>query len=159
MSPIFDYLTISYQRALSYALDMAHRTHPDQYTKQPSPGMNHPAWILGHLNSCYEDTIYLIGDPNFEELPKDERFKGGSTPIDDLAYYPNKDELIAAYELGHNRVIKALSTADIEIMEKPTGHKTFTTHGSMLVHLIVDHEWQHLGQFSAWRIAMGLERV
>src|SRR4051794_31456859 len=63
---------------------------------QPMPGMNHAAWIIGHITMprlWMKELLKL--DTN---VPADwvEKFNMGTTPVADRAAYPSKAELLAA---------------------------------------------------------------
>jgi len=60
---------------------------------------------------------------------------------------------------AHARLSAAVSTATSEALAQPAPERMrsrFATVGQMIYGLMTAHEATHLGQFSAWRRAIGL---
>lgn len=93
---------------LAYARRLVADLAEEQMTVQPAPGMNHAAWVLGHL-ACSGDLFApLIGSkpvcpPEWRPL-----FDWNSTPKAGSAQYPSKAELLAAIEAVHAGIAAAL---------------------------------------------------
>jgi hypothetical protein len=150
---------LNYARLLSADIDEA------RMAEQPAAGMNHPAWILGHLAICTDYAAKVLG---LEKQCPDQwhkQFGPGSTPTSDRSAYPSKAELLAALAAGHERIAAAALNADPKRMASP--HKVdiafvkvwMPTLGDLLAHLMTTHPASHLGQLSAWRRTMGLPGV
>jgi len=132
---------------------------PDKWTAMPS-GLNHPAWILGHLALSYDDCVAMSRGEVWDEVPKnDPLFDGGTFPVADPAKYPGKDEMVAEFLSGHDRMLSALGAADPAVTSMHLPERPTVTYGAMLMHLMIDHVWHHLGTLSAWRKAAGLPTV
>ena len=66
---------------------------------QPAPGMNHAAWVLGHL-ACTGDLFGgLIGLDSVCPGEWQRMFDWNSTPVDDASRYPSKANLLATLDL------------------------------------------------------------
>src|SRR5262249_19640345 len=106
----------------AFTLDYCHRLTSDlddaSLATQPAAGINHPAWILGHLAIATDAALRCLGEPVV--CPPDWRkiFGPGSTPVTDRAAYPAKAELLAVVDAGHARVMEAAPRADPERMAK-----------------------------------------
>jgi len=143
-------------RALTHDLD--HK----QACTQPMPGMNHPAWIVGHLAVVADraTAVRLLGQS--PALPDEwaALFGKGSEPLADPDAYPDLVELIAAVAERHATIAELISVAGVTLFEKATPdehfRKRFSTLGGALLFTTVTHEALHLGQLSAWRRASGL---
>lgn len=152
-----------YALVLKLCRSMAADISEDQMTVQPAPGMNHPAWILGHLAVTTDSAVRIVGGATV--CPEDWRAKygPGSTVVADRNAYPSKAELLAAFEAAHARVMEAMASVSEEHLSRPQPSRFFKaelpTLGDMLLHLITTHPMLHLGQLSAWRRAMGLPGV
>jgi len=129
----------------------------DQFADQPKPGMNHPAWIVGHLAFVADRVASLLGA---EAQHADWKpLFGGSSALQDAGAYPGKDTLIAAWHAAQNRLTDAVAAADpaaleganpIERMQSVApSMKDFVTFA------LTSHAAIHLGQLSSWRRAMG----
>src|SRR5262245_7685562 len=129
---------------------------------QPAPGLNTPAWIIGHLCVVADFGARLLGMPM--TCPKEwhASYGLGSDPAKP-AVTPTKAELMACLEAQHARLSEAVSQATPE--QLAAGHPVeivkaaFPTVGDLLLHLMSSHPMLHLGQLSAWRRLMGLGSV
>jgi hypothetical protein len=152
-----------YQFLLDYGRDLTKDLAPEQFSEQPIAGMNHPAWILGHLTFVAQFGVTLCGGEGWLDEAWNEKFGIGSQPSNDPNLYPSPQELFASYEDGHTRLTQAARSLDQAHMDKPTEiealRSIFPTHGMLLAHILTSHEATHLGQLSAWRRAMALDSV
>jgi hypothetical protein len=134
---------------------------PDErMAEQPFPGVNHPAWILGHLAWSTDRGRLLLGlEP---ELPAEwtSMFGFGSKPSSTRGDYPGRDELIRAVEHGFERLRDQAKSATPEQLAQPSANSLtkdlLPTVKDGLVLLLTGHLGSHLGQFSAWRRMMGM---
>ncbi len=126
------------------------------------PGMNHPTWILSHLNAYHTPLIAMLTGATFDD-PKDHPFGMLSKPQADASVYPGKDELVAAWEQGHADVAMALTAASDDAFARPMTlerwQKVFPCVIDALPYVMISHEATHLGQLSAWRRVQGLASV
>ena len=134
----------------------------DDMEFQPAPGVNPPAWILGHLAICTDYALQLMGRPM--RMPKTwhEEFGPGSNPLPQKHPYPPRDELMAALRTGHAEVAAAFATVDPQQLTAPNPLtnfpfliETLPTTGDLLAHLLTTHEAAHLGHLSNWRRQTG----
>src|SRR5437867_10673421 len=85
---------------------------PDErMTAQPLAGVNHPAWILGHLALTADGTLEKLGGQ--KALPADwaTLFAPGSKPSAVRSVYPSKDELLRAVEQSYQQLRQRAATA------------------------------------------------
>ena len=133
----------------------------DEMLHQPSPDVNTPAWLLGHLAICTDYALELMGQA--KQLPESwgEQFGPQSKPLPDGASWPGKQELWEAHAAGHARVAAATESVQAEILARPNPlpfeflKKALPTAGDLLGHLMTTHEASHLGHLSNWRRQMG----
>lgn len=120
--------------------------------------MNHPAWILSHLNA-YAPVVTGILYSEPVEDPIDHPFGRSSTPLADRSAYPSRDELIRSFVDGYDQLVDALAIVpEASLAEPPPIERwlaRFPTVGHLPVYFVAKHNAQHLGQLSAWRRAMG----
>lgn len=156
MSPFLAYLKSSVQRARRQGLLLTSDLTEEQMCVRPS-GLLHPAWLLGHLNLYYEDVLVMLHDQPFVDDSKDHPlFAPGTQPLEDPALYPTKAELLNAFKDGHDQILAALDQTSPVLLDRKTNATSLPTVGAFLIHLMIDHEWHHLGQLAAWRRAMNL---
>lgn len=166
MNPIAHAILITWRRNGAYARRLVDDLAPDQWLAQPIPGgepvMNHPAWILSHLNVYAPIAAALSRRAQFED-PIDHRFGQKSKVSPDPRAYAAPAALLADYTRLHDEAQSALERSDDSVFTEPNPLERWrTVHpfvGDMLVTLMVKHESGHLGQLSAWRRAMGLPGV
>ena len=123
---------------------------------------NHPAWVLSHLN-VYLPVISAIIDGRDFEDPREHRFGLLSKPESGTGIYPARDELVAEFVAGHQKIDQQLAQADISIFDQaislPRWAEVIPTAAVALPYLMFNHENLHLGQVSAWRRLQGLPSV
>ncbi|WP_428386282.1 DinB family protein [Mucisphaera sp.] len=145
-----------------YAQKLVADLKPDQWTHQPAPGMNHPAWILAHLTLYHEVLAGLLKGETPAD-PKDHPFGMQSSPQPDLATYGDPEQLVASFTEGHASVLAALEAATEQDILRPMPIERWTTRfprvGDLLGYVMLLHEATHLGQLSAWRRVQGLPSV
>jgi hypothetical protein len=133
-----------------------------ELTVQPAAGMNHPAWILGHLTITREwvkDLLKLPARAGWDGAGWMAKFNRGSAITGARGDYPAKAELLGALEETHREIeaaARGLTEADLA-REMPVERlrSVFSCVGDMVVGLMTTHEAFHMGQLSAWRRARG----
>lgn len=172
MHPLASTILITWRRNAAYGLRLVEGLASEQFVAQPmgwarekgdaSRGMNHPAWILGHLN-LYCGVADAMARGVVVIDPAEDRFGPKSRPLADISAYPSPALLVQEFREGHDAAAKSLEAATREVLEAPPAFERWRvmhpTVGDMLVTLMVKHESGHLGQLSAWRRAMGLAPV
>ncbi|MEM1446594.1 MAG: DinB family protein [Planctomycetota bacterium] len=140
-----------------YGDDLLADIDPGSMCACPVRGMNHPAWIVGHLafaadgHSAEAGGVAQLDDWH-------ERFGYGSQLTEEPAAYPSKPELVDAWHAANERLIVAATSADEATLAKPTRGPlaaSLPTVGDFLAFSMTGHTSLHLGQLSAWRRASG----
>ncbi len=148
---------------IDYAKKLVADLPDERMAEQPAPGMNHAAWVLGHLTFVADSMIRLFDQPH--GMPKEwvELFNLASKPTSDRQRYPSKAALLEAYEKAYARLAEAVKTASPEALERelpnPKLRPMLPTVGVAMVHVLASHHGLHLGQLSAWRRALGLPQA
>lgn len=148
-------------RMLMRYLRMLVEDLPDErMAEQPMPGVNHPAWILGHLAWSTDRGRSLLGLE--AECPPEwtTMFGFGSTPSTNRGDYPSRDELVRAVERGFERLREQATSASPEQLQQPTTNprtKEFLpTVRDAITMLLTSHPGIHLGQLTTWRRMIGM---
>lgn len=149
---------------MGYAQKLIGDLRPEQFTLQPAPGMNHPAWVLGHLGLVERMAGQLLG---LDQPVSDEEqglFGIGSAPTAEAGRYPPGSALMDLWAAAHAAVDAALAAEGTQAhfnavfpMESMRG--MFPTVGDGVVFMSTAHVGIHLGQISAWRRVLGLPHV
>lgn len=135
----------------------------DQMTVQPAAGMNHPAWVLGHLASTAVFGSSMLGLDLATPEGWGGLFGSKSQPTPYRSDYPAKAELLEWFVKLREGLAGAVRSADPSRFDAETPHEGLRrfvpTVGDAVVFMLTTHEAIHLGQLSAWRRAMGMPPV
>lgn len=160
---MLDPLLHTWSLNLGYANRLVADIPDEKLAFQPAPGMNHPAWVLGHL-ACTADM--LGGMIGLEPVCPGEwpsLFDWNSTPVGDVGRYPSKAALLKSLADGHDRLATAVPGVPQSRWSEATPLEAvrsfLPTLGDCFVFVMAAHENMHLGQLSAWRRVRGLSRV
>mgnify|MGYP001585628116 CR=1 FL=1 len=155
-------LRYGFSKNLDYGSRLLSDLAEPQMIEQPAPGMNHPAWILSHLNIYHPVMLNLLEGKTFPD-PKTHPFGMDSKPGTNPAEYEPKEVLVRTFVQGHERALAALQKCDSSALEAEVSLErwklTMPKVGVCLSYLMLVHENVHLGQISAWRRAMQLPPV
>ena len=155
-------LIFSYRWNMETMQKLVSDVDDSQMTAQKVEGINHPAWLLGHV-SIYNPVIAALlrgesfGDPWGEPCGKN------SSPVADRSQYPSKDAIIERLVVGYRDAVAAMESADPKAwtapFEHPTWGKQFATVAPAVTFIATTHFALHLGQLSGWRRTMQLPRI
>jgi DinB superfamily len=148
---------------VEYAKRLVADIPEEKMAVQPAPGMNHAAWVLGHLAYVFDSMIAVWGEKPTMSPEWKALFNVPSKPQPEREKYPSKAELLEAYQKNYQRIVKVVKAARPDDFEKefpnPKLRGLLPTVGVAMVHILTSHQGQHLGQLSAWRRAQGLPGV
>lgn len=160
---MFDRERRLYADQYGYARQLTADIPDEEFAEEPVPGLNHPAWILGHLTLTADFGLHLLGEKPVAPEGWSSLFAPGTVPDPQRATYPAKAEFLSAYEAGHAALAAAVAGLDDARAAAPNPIPTlkprFPTVGDLMAHLLTTHEATHLGQLSAWRRMMGKQGV
>lgn len=129
----------------------------DQFAHQPQPGMNPPAWIIGHLAFVADRVASLLG-AQAQHAEWKPLFGGGSA-LQGADAYPSKDDLVAAWHAAQDRLAKAVAAADPAAFEGENPIERMKAIApsmkDFITFVLTAHAAVHLGQLSSWRRATG----
>jgi hypothetical protein len=132
----------------------------ERLAEQPLPGVNHPAWILGHLAYSADRARGLLGAQKEFPAAWTPLFGPGAKPSASRSDYPSKEELLRAVEQGFERLRQTIATASPEQLSQPSTNPytkdALPTVKDGVAFLLTGHLGVHLGQFSMWRRMIGL---
>ena len=158
---MFDLILPSYHFALKYAYKLVADLPDDRWCGQPVAGvtMNHAAWTLGHLAWASDNMLGRLNlTPTLDDAWR-ALFMFGTRPLPDRSAYPAKDVLLGHLDATHARLLDAVTSASLEVLNAPPPNERmramFPTTAQMVAGLMTSHFSAHNGQLSAWRRAMG----
>lgn len=132
----------------------------EQLAVQPAPGMNHPAWVLGHL-AILDVVTYdaLWGQVAQIDPAARETYGSNSKPTAERGRYLSKAQLVRNFDDGRLELLNRLSQTDPTVLERPNPNPerrgAWPTIGHLLQYTIW-HDGYHGGQLSTWRRVQGL---
>lgn len=132
------------------------------FAAQPVEGINHPAWLLGHISVYYDVIVALLEGKPFDN-PWDAECGKNSSPVADRSAYPSKEAILKRHNDGFAAASAAITGAPAEAWPASFDHATwgkqFDAVATAVTYLATTHQSLHLGQLSGWRRAMKLPRV
>ncbi len=132
----------------------------ERLAEQPVPGVNHPAWVLGHLAWTADRGLELLGATSMVPAAWVPLFARESTPSNSRSIYPSKDELLGYVERGYEQLRHTAASATADQLARPTplarAKETLPTLKELIAFLMTGHMGTHLGQISSWRRMIGL---
>jgi hypothetical protein len=160
---MFEYVVQASAINLEYAKKLTADIAEDKMCVQPAPGVNHAAWVLGHLAFVFDSMIRVFDQKPTMPPEWIELFNLASKPSSDRARYPSKAALLEMYETAYRRLVAAVQAAPREAFDRefpnPKLRPMLPTVGVAMVHILATHHGLHLGQLSAWRRMQGLPHV
>jgi uncharacterized damage-inducible protein DinB len=150
------------QQAREYSLRLLDSIPPADWFRQPSEGVSHIAWQVGHLAIA---EYFLALDRQRGRRPEDAalfpegfaaRFGRESIPDPDPAKYPNPAELRTILDRVHQQTLTEASGRTEAELDQPAGkpHRIFATKGEALF-WCSQHEMLHAGQIGLLRRLLG----
>jgi hypothetical protein len=151
--------------ATGYVRKLVADVTPARWAEQPHAGMNHPAWVVGHLVVANDYGLQLLGQPMTGPTAWHQLHGPGSQPTTELSRYAPASELLAEFERTSALFRAAVPTATPEQLaprhQVPMAflQAAFPTVGELLAHLLATHIAVHAGQVSTWRRVLGFPAV
>lgn len=149
--------------ARAYSKDILSHIDQVDWFRQPSEGVTHVAWQVGHLAFAqYGLTLRRVrGDKSDDEKLISTEFRKlfgkGSTPVPDPAAYPTPEQILAVLDGVHRQVLDGSSDWSDDLLAETTGepsHHMFKTKGEAIC-WSVQHEFIHAGQIGLLRRLFG----
>lgn len=163
--PIAEYLMHCLRLTIDYGDELTTDIPDAIFAHIPHPGMNHPAFCIGHLSLYPNELLRMVGRkiasstrPVFSQCS--ERARNASSKTDAT---PPKHEIVHYYLERHQVLCDAIRDVGddlLPLMQRSPQlpfKRWFPTVGSTLVYYLNNHHMQHLGQISAWRRVVGLD--
>ncbi|KAA5542803.1 DinB family protein [Roseiconus nitratireducens] len=126
---------------------------------------NHPCFILGHLSLYAPRVVSELGGDCSGIEPTEEfvrHFSKDARCVDDPDgnIYPSMEQVVETFRQGHAAALQTLQQTPDAVFQQPNPNERmqekFPTIGAMHAFYLGGHFMLHIGQFSAWRRAMGL---
>jgi len=148
---------------LNYAEGLLKEIPEERMAEQPFPGVNHPAWIIGHLTNTADAVAVILGGS--KELPESwpKLFGRDSEPTSHREDYPGKAELLDLLKSRYWAVQQLLSTVPESLLKaanpRPQMQDRLPAVSDLVSFVLTGHFGIHLGQLSTWRRLVGMGRL
>jgi uncharacterized damage-inducible protein DinB len=151
------------RKARMYTKDMLSNIDQAHWFQQPSEGVTHVAWQVGHL--AVAQFSLALNRVRGERADDDELisrefrklFGKGSTPVPDPAVNPTSEEIRAVFDRVHQHILDESSDWTEALLSEPTGeppHPMFKTKEEA-IRWSIQHEFIHAGQIGLLRRLLG----
>ncbi len=152
------------QTARGYTAGLVDSIAGDDWFRQPSEGVTHVAWQVGHIAAAeYFLTMNRIRgarESDADVIPPSflKAFGKGSTVQSDPDVYPAVDEIRQVFDRVHRQAIEELSETADAVLDEPVDppHPMFSTKLGALTFAPM-HEMVHAGQIGLIRRLLGNE--
>jgi hypothetical protein len=149
-----------------YVLPLLKGIAPEDWFKQPSEGVTHLAWQVGHITVAqYGLALARIRGkrPEDRELIPEHYFAifgRGSTVEADPSRYPSPEEIREVMDRVHRHVVEEVRGYRDEDLDQPPiePHPAFPTKFGALV-FCSEHEMSHAGQIGLLRRLIGYPSI
>lgn len=159
---MIDIILSGHARLIDYGVKLIGDLSDEQMVHQPHENMNHPAWIMSHLNAYLPIMQHLMKGESFPD-PKDHPFGMQSRPKADASLYASRQELSLTFREGNEQAARTLRELGEEALRQPVQLERWQSgmpvSGMALGYIMLAHQGIHLGQISAWRRACDLPPV
>jgi hypothetical protein len=129
-----------------------------EFASRPG-GVNHPAFILGHLGLTADYTASIAGGKGVCPASWNSLFDQKKPLSENRSEYPSKDELLKTLRAATENALNAVEKLSADKLDRPHEQgwfeKELPTMRDMLCFLLVGHAGIHVGQLSAWRRMTG----
>ena len=159
-----DLIVPTARMSLGYLLSLTKDVPADRWADCGVDGMNHPAFLFGHL-AIYGNRVLakFMDRPDLVvECPFDEAaVEGGAVCVSDASLYAPMDVVVPYLTERYETAIETVSTVSPErwAAPNPAGGgfaEMLPTVGAAVNFMLGHHIMMHAGQVSHWRRGIGL---
>ena len=151
------------QNNVGYGKSLLKDLPDEQLCLVPSAGMNHPAWIIGHVSWACDTIVVLLGGQAQTDDQWRSLFSNGTQAVAERERYPSKQVLLDTLLATSGAAIEALRQAPGDVLARelpwPELRRIMPTVGVAAANILTNHTALHLGQLSAWRRLHGYTGV
>jgi uncharacterized damage-inducible protein DinB len=150
-----------------YTKNMLQSIGDGDWYRQPSEGVTHIAWQVGHLAVC-EYALALkrmrgerTGDEELISMEFRKLFGKGSVPSSEMSVYPSPREIRDVLDRVHQRALDEVVDLPSEVLSQSAGepeHPMFKTKFEALG-FCAQHEFIHAGQIGLLRRLLGAQPI
>jgi DinB superfamily len=153
-----DLLANAYTTAQKLLHAMIDDLTSEEFTRQPVPGANCAAWVVGHLALTLRNGLRRMGAADAPELPPglEDKFKATKQAAGEQSGYGDPKALVAVFDACLERFVQTVRGLSAESLGGPADFRgPFATNRAEAVQFGALHIALHAGQLSTVRRSLG----
>lgn len=153
-----DLLAAGYRMAAALFHRMVDDLSPEEFTRQPVPGANSAAWVVGHLALVLRNSARRMGATDLPDIPEEvaAKLKATRQPAGEQAGYGDPKALLAVFDASLDRLIAATRELPAEALTAASDIPVpLATNRAEAVLFGAIHIALHTGQLSTIRRSLG----
>jgi DinB superfamily len=155
----FDLIASGYRMGCQLVHSMCADLTPEEFQRQPLPGTNSAAWIVGHLALTAKRTAERLGATGVPQVSDDfvARFKATRQQAGNQTELGSKSELLALLDAAIEKLMEAIKVLPPESLtgSAPTTAPPFVKNSGDMMLFGAMHITLHCGQLSTIRRSLG----
>lgn len=153
-----DLLANAYTTAQKLLHAMIDDLTPEEFTRQPVPGANCAAWVVGHLALTLRNGLRRMRAAEVPELPPglEDQFKATKQVAGQQTGYGDPKALVAVLDACLEKYVQAIRELPAETLTGPPDFRgPFATNRAEAIQFGALHIAMHAGQLSTVRRSLG----
>ena len=153
-----DLLANAYTTAQKLLHVMIDDLTPEEFTRQPVPGANCAAWVVGHLALTIRHNLRRMGAADVPDLPPglEDKFKATKQAAGVQTGFGDPKALVAAFDTCLERFVQVIRELPAEALAGPPDFRgPFATNRAEAIQFGALHVTMHAGQLSTVRRSLG----
>jgi hypothetical protein len=153
-----DILAAGYRMSAQLFHRMVDDLTPEEFNRQPVPGANCAAWVVGHLALTLRNSARRVGGTDLPDIPADvaDKLKATRQPAGEQCGYGDPKALLAVFDACLERLISAIGRLPAEALAGGSDIPVpFATNRAEAVLFGAIHIAMHTGQLSTIRRSLG----
>jgi hypothetical protein len=153
-----DVLAAGYRMSGQLLHRMVDDLTPDDWDRQPVPGANSAAWVIGHVALTLRNGLRRMGAADVPDFPAglEEKFKTTKQPACDQSDCGDPKALLAVFDACLERFLTMVRSLPADALAgEPDFKHPFTTNKAESILFGSLHIAMHTGQLSTIRRSLG----
>ncbi len=153
-----DLLAASYRMSAAFLHRMVDDLTPEEFERQPLPGTNCAAWVVGHLALTLRNTLRRFGVTDLPAIPDDvvSKLKTTKAPAGEQCGYGDPKALLAVFDTCIERLRAAVRELPAEALTAASDIPVpFPKNRAEAILFGAIHIAMHSGQLSTIRRGLG----
>jgi DinB superfamily len=153
-----DVLAASYRMSGAFLHRMVDDLTPEEFQRQPVPGANCAAWVVGHLALVLRNTLRRMGATDLPEIPDEveSTLRTTKLPAGEQTGYGDPKALLAVFDACLDRFAAAVQALPESVLTGPSDIAApFAKNRAEAIAFGAIHIAMHTGQLSTLRRSLG----